>query len=163
MKQHTTNAAPNASTHSQAQTLPSVDPTPSRSFAPLHRRRVIQDTGETSATRQEFKDECDINRILAGFQRTGALNHFAKYSGSYGDFSACDLQTAQNLLIRARQMFDELPSAIRREVSTPEGFLDFVQDPANAERMAALGLTKPVPGLDPAPKPPAAPAPSEGA
>lgn len=144
-------------------TLPAA-PAPSRSFAPATRRRVITDTGTESRTRQEFKDECDINRILASYQRTGALNHFAKYSGSYGDFSACDLQTAQNLLIRARQMFDELPSAIRREVSTPEGFLDFVQNPANAEKMAALGLTKPVPGAQPpAPAPKPAPAPSEGA
>jgi len=132
-----------------------------RNFRPARRVRVLSDTVGPSLTRQEFADECDINRILASYQRTGALNHFAKYSASYGDFTACDLQEAQNLLIRARQLFDELPSAVKREVSTPEGFLAFVQDPANAEKMKALGLTKPVPGVDPAPAP--APSPSEGA
>lgn len=146
-------------TKSATETKPA--PAALHSFRPAVRRRVVQPIGdEPSRTRQEFRNECDINRILASYQRTGALNHFAKYSGSYGDFTACDLQTAQNLLIRARQMFDELPSALRREVATPEGFLDFVQNPANAAKMAEYGLTKPVPGTDPTPKPPA---PSEGA
>lgn len=106
-----------------------------------NRTRVYSDTTGSSLTRQEFKDECDINRILASYQRTGALQHFAKYAPQYGDFNACDLQEAMTLINRARKMFDELPSAVKREVSTPEGFLAFVQNPANAERMAELGLT----------------------
>lgn len=95
---------------------------------------------QPSRTRQEFKDECDINRIMANYQITGAINHFSKYSSSYGDFSACDFQEAQNLVIRARKMFDELPNNVKAHVSTPEGFLAFVQNPANAEKMAELGL-----------------------
>lgn len=139
--------------------------TPSNPVAnpPLHnhyypnRRRVLSDTTGPSLTRQEFKNDCDINRILASYQRTGALTHFAKYAPEYGDFNACDLQTAQNLIIRARNMFDALPSAVKREVSTPEGFLSFVQNPANAARMAELGLTVPGPGDKPVSVPPAEP------
>lgn len=143
--------------------LPAAQAQPSRSFAPAVRRRVISETPGLSRTRQEFRDECDINRILASYQRTGALQHFAKYSGSYGDFTACDYQTAQNLILRARQLFDELPSSVKREVSTPEGFLAFVQNPANADKMAALGLTN-APATPVAPPPPnAPPAPSGGA
>lgn len=106
------------------------------------RRRVAytQPANEPSMTKQEFADDCDINKILSKFQITGALNHFAKWAPSYGDFSACDFQEAQNLLIRARQMFDELPSSIRNMVATPQGFLDFVNDPANADKMLQLGL-----------------------
>lgn len=115
------------------------------------RRRVYQPHGsEPSATKQEFKDDCDINKIMARYQRTGALTHFAKYAGSYGDFTACDLQQAHSLMQRAREMFDALPSSIRNLVMTPEGFLNFVQDPANAARMAELGLTAVPPAGTPA-------------
>lgn len=131
---------------------------PRYNFRDPNRERVTQPVGtEPSLTRQEFADDCDINRILAKFQITGALNHFAKYSAEYGDFSACDLQEAQNLIIRARNMFDELPSKIRQEVATPEGFLAFVQDPKNLPRMRELGLanTPPPPAAPPAATPPA--------
>lgn len=115
---------------------------PLYNFFNPRRRRVISDTTGPSLTRQEFKDDCDINRIMAQFQRTGALAHFSKYAPMYGEFTACDYQEAQNLLKRARDMFDALPSTIRKEVATPEGFLDFVQNPANADKMAELGLTR---------------------
>lgn len=116
---------------------------PLHNFFTPNRRRVYQPHGtEPSATKQEFKDDCDINKILRKYQRTGAINHFAKYAPMYGDFSSCDLQEAHDLIKRASKMFDELPSSIRKEVSTPEGFLDFVQDPKNKARMDELGLTK---------------------
>ncbi|AXH75173.1 MAG: internal scaffolding protein [Microviridae sp.] len=117
--------------------------TPLHNHCPPVRRRVYQPHGsEPSATKQEFKDDCDINNILRKYQRTGALNHFAKYAGTYGDFSPRDLQESYDLLKRAQAMFDELPSSIRKEVATPEGFLSFVQNPDNKKRMAELGLVK---------------------
>lgn len=106
------------------------------------RGRVYQDGGnQPSLTKQEFAVDCDINHIMAKYQKTGAINHFAKYSAEYGDFSPCDLQEALHLVNRAQTMFDELPSSIRREVINPEGFLSFVQDPANRSRLDELGLT----------------------
>lgn len=131
---------------------------------PPHLRRRVQTViGGESMTRQEFRDDCDVNRILKKFQLTGALSHFARFSPEYMDVAPCDFQEAQNLMIRARTMFDALPSAVRNEVATPEGFLAFVSDPANAERMAELGLrerrpTDPAPSvLAPTPTPPASP------
>lgn len=117
---------------------------------PSLRRRIQKPGGEDSMTRQEFKDDCDINRILKRFQLTGALSHFARFAPQYMEVSCNDFQEAQNLMIRARQMFDALPSAVRKECATPEGFLAFVSDPANAERMAELGLRERKPN-DPAP------------
>lgn len=133
---------------------------PVRSFRPRSRGRFFTANNEPSITRQEFADECDINSILRKFQITGAINHFAKYAPEYGDFTACDYQEAQNLIIRARQMFDALPSSIRALCSTPAGFLDFVNDPANSEKMAELGLHPTSPNLA---KPPAADAPARPA
>ncbi|AXH77259.1 MAG: internal scaffolding protein [Microviridae sp.] len=122
------------------------------SFTTPLRRRITAPVGAApSRTKQEFKDDCDVNRILAKFQRTGALTHFAKYAPFYDDINACDYQTAQNLLLRARNMFDALPSNIRAHVSTPAGFLEFVQDPKNKAKMQEFGLIPTPPPITPAP------------
>ncbi|WNK13826.1 MAG: internal scaffolding protein [Microvirus sp.] len=109
----------------------------------LRVRRLPQPIGsEPSATKQEFKDDCDINSILKKFQRTGAISHYSKYQAHYGDFSPCDYQTAQNLILNANQMYADLPSKIRDEFTSPDLFLAFVQDPNNIERMRELGLAE---------------------
>lgn len=121
-------------------------------------QRTYQPIGaEPSRTAQEFKEECDINRIMRRYQHTGALTHFAKYAPIYGEISSCDLQEAENLLIRARQLFADLPSSLRDRFHTPEAFLDFVQDANNRDEMIALGLTEsPEPVVPPPPSIPAA-------
>lgn len=106
---------------------------------------------EPSVTKQEFKDDCDINKILNKFQRTGALEHYSRYSPSYGDYTATDYQTSLNLIKTAQTMYDALPSSIRDLYPTPEAFLNFVQDPSNSSKMDELGLTHTTP---PAIRPP---------
>lgn len=123
-------------------------------------RRFHYDDGSPSLTRQEFADDCDINRILSQFQQTGAMSHFARYAPLYGDFTALDYQEAQNLIIRARQMFDDLPSAIRNLVATPAGFLDWVQDPKNEAEMRKHGLLPPTAATPVVPEDPKAEVPT---
>lgn len=133
---------------------------PLRTLSTPNRRRVRTYITGDSLTRQEHMRECDINEIMKRYQRTGALTHFATYAPEYGDFNACDYQESLNLITRANQMFADLPSSIRAEVGTVQGFLTFVQDPKNKPRMEQLGLIKaetvPVPppgGPGPAPEP----------
>lgn len=95
----------------------------------------------TSMTKQIFKDECNINNIMAKFERTGAIDHYAKYAPHYGDATNVDLQDALNTVISAQEMFDELPATLRKRFSNDPGeFLDFVQNPENQEEMYELGL-----------------------
>lgn len=115
-------------------------------------QRTSQPLGpEPSLTRAEFAADCDINNILKKYQRTGAINHFAKYSPQYGDFTPLDLQQAHAVIIQSREMFAALPSSIRDLVRTPEGFLEFVQDPKNKDKMAELGLIQSEAPLIPVP------------
>lgn len=94
-------------------------------------------------TKQSFKDECDINKILARFQKTGALSHYMASGPQYGEITQATLSDAMNIVATANTMFEELPSSIRdRFKNDPGEFLDFVQDPKNAEEMAELGLRK---------------------
>lgn len=94
-------------------------------------------------TRQEMTKECDINRIMARFDKTGAMEHVNKHAASYGDFDALDFHSALNLLKRTEQMFAELPADLRRDFGEdPAAFLSYVQDPANLEVLEKRGLLR---------------------
>lgn len=97
-------------------------------------------------TKQSFKDQCDINRILQRAQKTGTLSHIQKHGGEYGDFAEFDYTTAQQQLARAKSIFEELPSELRKEFGhNPAAFFEYVNDPANSGRLVELlpGLAKP--------------------
>lgn len=108
-------------------------------------------------TKQSFKDECDINLIMARYMKTGVLDFVTKHAPQYRDVTGLDYQAAMQQVAKAQSMFMDLPSAIRsRFENNPALFLDFVQDPANEAEMHQLGLLRP----DYVPKRPDAPAPS---
>lgn len=110
------------------------------------RERVSPPTGEESMTKQSHSDETDINLIMAKFQKTGLINH-VKEGGRYEDLpSDLDYHTSMNLILRAQESFERLPSSIRAEFANdPERFLSFVENPDNVDRMAELGLINPPP------------------
>lgn len=95
-----------------------------------------------SRTRTEFKEECDVNRILARFAQQGVLDHVNKYPGGYADLiGAPEYHEACNRIIAAREMFMSLPSDIRsRFENDPGKFLEFANDNANEEEMRKMGL-----------------------
>lgn len=96
---------------------------------------------EEGRTKQSHKDECDVNQIMARFQRTGAITHFNKFSPHYEDMTGFDYTEAMQQVAEAQSMFNELPSSLRdRFQHDPANFLDFVQDPANGPEARELGL-----------------------
>jgi phage internal scaffolding protein len=104
-------------------------------------RRVTLDTGP-GLTEQCHKDKCDVNNILAKYQRTGVLEHANQHQGKYDNFIAVtDYHDSLNKILEAEQMFSSLPSSLRKEFNNnPADFLSFVSDDANADRMRELGL-----------------------
>ncbi len=94
-----------------------------------------------SKTKQSFKNECDINHIMAKYQKTGLVDHIAKNAPRYGFAPSIDFHTAQNLILEAQTQFDGLPSKIRAKFdNSPQKFLAFCEDPNNRSEMALLGL-----------------------
>ncbi len=90
-------------------------------------------------TKQSFKDETDINKLMQRAQKTGTISHLNKNEAHYGDFSGFDFFEAQLKLTAGRQMFDELPSEVRREFDqSPAEFFEFVNDPKNADKLGEL-------------------------
>ena len=95
-------------------------------------------------TQQNMAAECDINNIMRQYQETGLLAHVNQYEGNYGDFTdVVDYRTACDVVIRANEMFETLPSSVRaRFENDPSNFLAFVDDPANAEELVKMGLAR---------------------
>jgi len=106
--------------------------------------KVSVSFSKPSRTRQEFKDECDINNILRQYGVTGVLTHVNRATPLYEDVTSYDYQEAMDLVANARSNFDALPSHIRtRFDNDPSKLLDFVQNPLNRAEAHSLGLLRP--------------------
>lgn len=103
---------------------------------------------EPSCTLQEFKDESDINNLVARYRQTGSFYDALAVHGkeprmpSFEDISEIpDYQTALNIIEEGRARFDALPPSIRRIFdNSPELFLAFMSDPKNSDKASELGL-----------------------
>lgn len=104
----------------------------------------ISFTGPDRA-KQSFKDECDVNRIMARYLATGQLPNMAEIEPQYLDVTGLDYQQHQNFIAGANSLFHELPSKIRaRFGNSPGEFLDFCSQEKNRPEMAEMGLLRPI-------------------
>lgn len=99
---------------------------------------------DDSLTQQQFKEEADINTIVNRFLKTGVLptpNTFPQYVDFEGVF---DYQSAMNLVRAADESFMRMDAKVRaRFNNSPQEFLEFFANPANAEEAIRLGLAIP--------------------
>ena len=92
-------------------------------------------------TEQCHRDECDINKIIAKYDRTGVLNHVNDFEARYEDLTGLDYQTMLNTVANANSMFEGLPSEIRNQFANdPANFISFMDDENNNEQMYEMGL-----------------------
>ncbi len=93
--------------------------------------------------KQAFRDECDINKIMAKYVKTGAVSHMNRFAGEYGFATSVDFHEAMNVVSQGESMFAELPAVVRGRFNNDTAlFLEFVQDPENVEEMVSLGLAR---------------------
>ena len=117
----------------------------------MKRERVQIFFNDESLTRQEFKDECDLDLMLKRFKRTpegrAALANASGFAegSKFLDVSAIpDFQSARAQLAQANASFMALPAIVRRRFDNDSAqFLDFILNPANIEEARSLGLAKP--------------------
>ncbi len=101
----------------------------------------IQFDPDSGLTKQSFKDECDINNILAKYQKTGAIAHANNHAPEYGFATAQNFTDSMFIVTTAQRMFNDLPSSLRDIFNNdPAQYLDFVQNPDNEAEMVELGL-----------------------
>lgn len=107
-------------------------------------RKTFKTVGE-SLTHQSMAPECDINRIMLKWQKTGVIEHRNEFQGQYGDFSEVPTyQEAMDKVIRGQEVFMTLPSTVRKQFENDPGqFLEFATDPKNHDQMVEMGLAEP--------------------
>ncbi len=105
------------------------------------RKRVQITFPKKGKTKQSFKEECDINIIIAKYDRTGAIGHLNRKTANYGFATSEDFASAMRTVTDAQTMFNQLDPKIQtRFGGDPAAFLDFAQDPANKAEGVQLGL-----------------------
>lgn len=96
---------------------------------------------DSEYTDQSFRDEADINTIMARYQSTGEMPVLNEMDGQWLDVTEMDFQRHMDFILDAQALFDQLPSALRdRFGNDPGAFLGFCSDEENRSEMAKLGL-----------------------
>ena len=97
-------------------------------------------------TEQHHVDDCNINRILDTYMKTGSLPSIDP-DAQYGDLSDFDYQSLQNQIANAHSLFEELPNDVKNRFGNqPHRFLNFVQDENNHNELVKMGLANaPIP------------------
>lgn len=127
-------------------------------FTGLDCTEFDEETGEAlpTLTQQQFANDCDINQIMARYEKTGQLPDLIRQDAKWGDFSDVpSYQEAMDRVVFADMQFNALPAKVRERFhNDPAKFLAFAGDEENQAEMRAMGLMNPLPSpADPAPVP----------
>lgn len=96
---------------------------------------------DSPVTRQEFRQECDINYILSQYELGYEITHINQAAPQYMDCSAETFREHMDYIAGAFSMFEELPAKLRaRFKNDPAEFLEFCSHEKNRPEMAKLGL-----------------------
>lgn len=97
-----------------------------------------------SMTQQQYREECDINRIMDRYLRTGVLSDPLENRGTpkYGDYAELgDYMDHMNKVVEANEMFESLPASIRKRFNNNPGeLIEFVMDDKNRVEAEMLGI-----------------------
>lgn len=93
-------------------------------------------------THQSFRDECNINNIMAKFESTGVLPEAIKSNPQYGDYASLpSYQESCHIVMKAEEQFSMLSAKVRgRFNNDAASFLAFCEDKNNLDEMYDLGL-----------------------
>lgn len=100
-----------------------------------------------SLTKQSFKNECNINNIVARYKQTGVVNHQNPNKPIFGDATNIVSYTeAFNMVKNAEDAFMSLPAKVRKQFENdPAQFCDFAMNPENLRQMQEWGLAEKAP------------------
>lgn len=108
---------------------------------------IDKDTGlpEASRTEQSHKDSCDINVLMAKYERGGELPRGPDGQMFYGDFSQVgDYKSALDAVYAAQDAFDQMPASLKKRFGhDPQQLLEFLASDVNRAEAVSLGLVNP--------------------
>lgn len=102
------------------------------------------DTVGHSLTQQQFKDECDIHRILTRYAEYGTCDHLMRVAPKYVDCTHISSKTFQDhldFMMDFDDYFDSLPQEVRDKFDDdPEAMMEYLADEKNFEAACELGI-----------------------
>jgi len=103
--------------------------------------RLTVDTGPGMA-KQSFANEVDINKIIAGYEKTGMIQHLNTKEPFYGDVSKFrSYQECLDLVQEADSLFQSMDARVReRFKNDPVEMVSFLDDPKNLDEAVTLGM-----------------------
>lgn len=106
------------------------------------RARFPAKSGGEKMTKQSFRDEVDINSLVARYRQTGIMPHTRTRTPLYGDFSmAQDLQATLDTVRTTNESFMALPAAVREAANnSPVQLLEMLATDEGISQLEAQGL-----------------------
>lgn len=106
---------------------------------------------EPSLVQEQFKEETDINNIMAQYAEKGILPPLNQRPGAYADLTNVpDYQGMLDQVLAADAAFNSLPASTRsRFDNDPQKLIDFLGDKNNLEEAVKLKLIDPKPNDKP--------------
>jgi hypothetical protein len=107
------------------------------------RNRVITTCDDESLTEQSHVKETDVNQIVKrhGKDLIQKANELMSTNFQMDNIPGNDFHESMMIIQKASKSFSQMPSQVRKQFDNdPAKFLDFVQNPANAEAMVTMGL-----------------------
>lgn len=100
--------------------------------------------GGESVVQQHLKDQCNVNKIMNKYVKTGVLEHIKENQGFYGDCIGIDFRSVQDKVIRGQEAFNALPAKIRKLMNNdPANFVEWMNSDEDLDMKRELGLLKP--------------------
>lgn len=94
-------------------------------------------------TEQHHKKECDVNFIIAKYDKEGIIKHVSRFEAKFGDMTGVDFKEMQDTVAKAKTSFNNLPANLRKRFgNSPEGLLSFMENPANRQEAIKLGIIR---------------------
>lgn len=106
---------------------------------------------DPSLAQQQFKEESDINTIVARFGISGIMpENFGMPASADFTNAITSYHEALNMVRMADEEFQSLPAYLReRFANDPQNLMDFVENPANLAEARELKLAKPEEKVEP--------------
>ena len=96
---------------------------------------------EETRTQQHFKEQCDINRIVKTYAKTGLVPGNVRAPMAEDFYGIVDFHTAMNAVRRGEEAFMELPAELRsRFHNDPQEYVEFCLDKENLDELVQMGL-----------------------
>ena len=90
-------------------------------------------------TEQSHEKACNINSIMAKYQKTGLVTHINARQGQFIDATGPDFERASMLVAEVHSEFNDLPSAVRDALDhDPQRYLELVQTDEGLEQLRAI-------------------------